>query len=398
MGSTHGRTYSRYLLHPAQESVSPVAHLAWGRGNAQLFAIGAVALAASDYSVPEIIRQIALDNPEELETRERHGVNAEDAARWGLRPDSADDFLYFAAGQGRHRAVIDTAYRYVPEKHGNMAWGVRYAHDYYHRCEAQGVPYDPNQSEHTLAQADCYTFRTQHAMLSCAQDYRKGQPGYQQHIWQATLGGDAVVFTTNPGPGDRPDCWAGNGILPKAVAHRNVLVCLYRVLPRPQMGMPPLPHLLHTHAWFPVDAFDEVVEEAEWVFGRKDDGYVALRSLIAPRWNDDGPRTELIADGPCNAWVCEIGDPRLHGGFPAFVAAIAAAPLNGDDRRLGYVSPTVGVVEVGWETPLRVNGAEIATRDYPRMENRYTSVAFGETRFALRCGDAEMVLEMPGNE
>lgn len=46
-----------------------------------------------------------------------------------------------------------------------------------------------------LSEANIETYRTPDYMLSCALDYRKGAPGYQQHIWQATLGNKALVYT-----------------------------------------------------------------------------------------------------------------------------------------------------------------------------------------------------------
>jgi hypothetical protein len=41
-------------------------------------------------------------------------------------------------------------------------------------------------------------YKTPDYMLSSAQDYRPGESGRQEHIWQATLGPDAVVFTSHP--------------------------------------------------------------------------------------------------------------------------------------------------------------------------------------------------------
>ena len=39
------------------------------------------------------------------------------------------------------------------------------------------------------------TYKTPDYMLCSAQDWLPGELGYQQHIWQATLGPDAVVFS-----------------------------------------------------------------------------------------------------------------------------------------------------------------------------------------------------------
>lgn len=81
-----------------------------------------------------------------------------------------------------------------------------------------------------LSEANIETYRTPDYMLSCALDYRKGAPGYQQHIWQATLGNKALVYTNHPGGKNlrwSPNYWAGNEILPRAAQSKNVVICIY---------------------------------------------------------------------------------------------------------------------------------------------------------------------------
>ena len=61
------------------------------------------------------------------------------------------------------------------------------------------------------------TYKTRDYMLSSAQDYRPGGRGNMQHIWQATLGPDAVVFVTHPpflAESGSPNFWVGNLVLP----------------------------------------------------------------------------------------------------------------------------------------------------------------------------------------
>ena len=52
----------------------------------------------------------------------------------------------------------------------------------------------------TLAPAETVYWRSPHAALASVTDFRKGAMGDQQHVWQATLNGSAMVFTTHPGP------------------------------------------------------------------------------------------------------------------------------------------------------------------------------------------------------
>ena len=60
---------------------------------------------------------------------------------------------------------------------------------------------------------------------------------------------------------------------------------------------------LYTHAWFPRDRFDEVVERAGWFFARRGDGFLALRSQRPARWSDasgEDEGRELVAEGRDN--------------------------------------------------------------------------------------------------
>ena len=64
------------------------------------------------------------------------------------------------------------------------------------------------------------TYKTPDYMLSSVQDYRPGEKGYQQHIWQATFDQNAVVFVNHPAcvsqnGAHRPGFWTGNYVLPR---------------------------------------------------------------------------------------------------------------------------------------------------------------------------------------
>jgi hypothetical protein len=317
----------------------------------------------------------------------------------------------------QHRRVIDGSLELCPPDHylypRLKAW-----RDHFELCEKLGEPYDPDPDNSADTQADVYTYRTPDYALSCVQDYRRGKVGFQQHVWQATLGGDApeekaVVFSTHPGTEElsgRPSYWTGNAVLPKAVQFKNVLLCFYWVQPRQSA-------LWYTHAFFPTTRFDETAEQNGWVFGRKGDGYVALRSLRPSHWDTGasvlpalttGDRSSLrsmagratdlgeagpqppydrIAPGHRNVWVCELGRRATHGSFADFVQAISAARLDGDEWHVTYESPSVGRVEAGWNEPLRVAGSEITLHDYPRFDNPYCQAPFDSTSFDIRCGD-----------
>ena len=100
------------------------------------------------------------------------------------------------------------------------------------------------------------TYKTPDYMLCSAQDYHPGEKGVQQHIWQATLGPDAVVFVTHPPclseeNSHRPGFWHGNVVLPRVAQWKDVLIAVHKLPEDDWLGF--------THAYFPAWAFDEHV-------------------------------------------------------------------------------------------------------------------------------------------
>ena len=199
-----------------------------------------------------------------------------------------------------------------------------------------------------LSEVDTITWRSAHAMLSSAQDFRPGCFGHQYHAWQATLDEDAVVFTTNPGNEPRAgtswvdaDLYWNGGPMPRTAQHGAAVINLYA----PQYASPGAPldafgYLPYTHAYFPTERFDEVRQVGGWTFGRKGDGFVALWSWRPTEWRGHDPAVtftngltqpfDLVAPGGAhNVWVSEVGDAGRWGSFDAFVDAVAAAPGGG---------------------------------------------------------------------
>jgi hypothetical protein len=276
-----------------------------------------------------------------------------------------------------------------------------------------------------LTEVDTMTWRSPHAMLSTAQDYRPGCFGQQYHAWQATLDEDAVVFTTLPGteprPGDRwvdADLyWSGTGAMPRSAQQGAAAVHLYA--PRyPANGPGPLEaftYLPFTHAYFPTERFDEVRQVGGWTVGRKGDGYVALWSWRPTEWRAHDPAAtftngltqpfDLVAPGGAdNAWIVEVGDATSWGSFDAFAATVTGAavevtPLGpGPDGLpqgfdVAYRSPTEGELRFSTTGPLTVDGAEVPLHGEARFDNPFGTTAFGARQVELRDGPASLSLD-----
>lgn len=221
-----------------------------------------------------------------------------------------------------------------------------------------------------LSEVDTYTWRSPDAMLSTAQDWRAGQRTESALVSQATLHGSTSVFTSLP-KGDPSDggYWSGNGAAPRTAQHDDTAIAIYA----PQYaaggtggfnGYQP-----YTHAFFPQDRFDQVVQQGNWTFGRKGDGYVALWSWRTPEWvpfdaavehPDDvtSPWELKAAGGPDNVWITRVGTASGFGGADPFQAFMDASAASAPE-----VSPLAGATSCGVRLPSAMSGCKHGVGD-----------------------------------
>jgi hypothetical protein len=335
------------------------------------------------------------------------GIRLRDAARWGLDFNRLEDGMTFLSLEAyAHPKTINLmarmldAYgwwdnRFFEPFRAQKGW-LRLAHKLgLLPLVAQILKRD--LCRNTREQVNFVTYRTPHYMLSSAVDYRPGYGGDQQHIWQATLGTDAVCFTTDP-PNTRrdsptPNYWTGSGTLPRVAQIENVVVAVYKIDTRPGLYMTNRLHF--THAWFPKDRFDRVVEREGWILACKGDGYLALRSQHPYRWQAKGQDVdkEIVVEGKTNIWLCELGSREENGDFSQFVDAICSAPLAFGRLNVHYDSPSQGRLQFGWRGPLRQNERVVNLKDFARYDNPYALAAFPLERIEVRCGEHALQLD-----
>lgn len=392
-GSTHGRTYAPLITGAWQETTASIMKLMFGVGVYHSpRSMGAVALATSTYRCPEVMEDIATDYKQTILSRQRQSIEVADAAKYGLDvKDELTTHLFWGMQEFIHPDVINMS-QYISGRYNT--WPYKNYDDYKQKYQAQlaqfGKIVNPYLDRFALSEANITTLRTPEYMLSSVQDYRKGSPGYQQHIWQATLGVDAVVFTNHPAStetGVTPNKWAGNALLPRVAQVKNVLICIYRI--------PEGAKLAYSHAYFPKNAFDEVFEKSGWVFGRKGDGYIALYSKQPLQWEvgKEGTLNELRAASGDNSWVCEMGSASEWKSFEAFVNAITGTTVTCEGLNVAYKSPTMSDVTFGWEQAFTVNRQELDLHHFPRYENQFSHVAFDSDSISIKRNGKQAVLE-----
>jgi len=436
-GSTHGRAYENTRKWASNEGTTDTSKLLFGTGVFSGFDnMSAIAFALSNYCVPPAIVAIA-NSAQTFENRQRMGIQLSEMERWGIRPDNFEDGMHYLTLEAYlHPRTIANTLRMFDTCNW---WENSFLSDFkpYRGLlktlgAVGGLPLlarfmQRDICRNTREEVNIYTYRTPDYMLSTAQDYRKGYGGDQQSICQATLGADAVCFTTHPAriEGVTPNYWAGSGLLPRTAQYKNVAIVIYNIESIPALYVP-IRHF-YTHAWLPKDRFDEMVERGGWVFARKGAGYLALRSQNPYFWRENVPQNqekhrgkdfsaraaslcpkpedadrEILVDGARNIWVCQLGREADDGPFSAFMEKISAADIVFEVMNIQFQSPGNGIISFGWKGPLSIDGVEIALKDYRRYDNPFVQADFnsdevrvtaGEHRLALDWKTAERLLE-----
>ena len=304
-GSTHRRAGTSALKSGQLEATSGITRLLWGMGVWNHHATGVVSLACSDYEMPLIVADIAVNLTNEMWNREHH----------------------------------------------------------------PGV--------------DKVTYRTSDYMLCSAQDYHPGQQGDQEHIWQATMGPDAVVFVNHPSFVSEADAhhanfWRGNSVLPRVAQWKDALIAIHKLPENDRLGF--------THAHFPVDAFDEHVLLDGWAFARKDSAYLALYASQGTELVRRGPGAyrELRSYGQENVWLCLVGRESTDGSLQGFMRKVLKAALKVQGLDVRWSTPRGDKVSFGWERPLSVNGETQPLAGFKHYDNPFCMVDSPATQIEIR--------------
>ena len=328
-GSSHGRTYAPFIKDANQEPTSGISRLLWGKGIFNRSIRGTVSLAcAVNYQLPPIIEAIAIDPAEEIWSRERHAGQLEE-------------------------------------------W-----------CDRAEGEWEVNK----------VTYKTPDYMLASAQDYRPGEPGYQQHIWQATLSPEAVVFVTHPpclseDGSHRPNFWHGNVVLPRVAQWKDLLVAIHRLADDDWLGF--------THAYFPVYAFDEYKIQDGWACGRVGDGNLAITAAADLSLTESGKSAlrELRSYAQNNIWLAQMGRAAVDGSFGEFVEKVTALDIIFEEDSVHLTSLRGESIDFGWRGPLLVNEQEQEINGFLHFDNPYSSTELGAEQMGIQFMDLLMQLD-----
>jgi len=413
-GSSHGRSYQQNIKWAALEGTTDCAKLLFGMGSYsghELFSAALFAI-SQKYRMPQDLYDIANDKTPFV-NRQRMGHRTEDAEKWGLTYDDPESaMVFFSNADFLHPKIAGLTLRTLDAFNW---WNHPFHKDFKDNRKIFTILnklrilplftriLEKDISRNVRDEVNIYTYRTPDYMLSSAQDHRPGYGGNQQHIWQATLTPNAVCFTSYPPTqrrsGASPNYWTGSGNLPRVAQIENVVIAIYNV--RKLAGLTIPNKLSITHAWLPKDQFDEVLEQDGWVFACKGEGYLALRSMKPYRWQDtpgEDQYREIIADGKKNIWVCELGRKEINGDFKNFMKKICKAEIQFQRLSVRYQSPSQGLLEFSWKSPLIVDGQIVELDNYPRYDNPYCHAEFWAEEIKIQSKDRYLELDWKTGE
>lgn len=252
-----------------------------------------------------------------------------------------------------------------------------------------------NRERHVISAAgdeiNKVTYKTPDYMLASVQDYRPGEKGYQQHIWQATFGPDAVVFVNHPPViseegAHRPNFWAGNYVLPRVAQWKDALIALYNLPEDDWLGF--------THAHFPVYMFDAYEVRDNWAFARKGDGYLALYASTGLSLVKRGPAAyrELRAYGRETVWICQMGRAAADGSFEEFQQKVLESAVDVQGLAVSYTTLRGETLVFGWEGAFLRGGNEQPLTGFKHYENPYCTVELPVSEMDIRFDDYVMRL------
>jgi hypothetical protein len=283
-----------------------------------------------------------------------------------------------------------------------------------------------------------HTWRCGDAMLSVMNSYG-GRGRYTEQVWQATLGEQALVCSSQPmfasytgkltddearqliddyeaaptpdptdpsaswvtgnvPPGHhaqqdyRPGFWQGNEWGPRSFGTGRLAMLVYRI------GEPA--QIPFVHLYFPRDAFDDVCQNHGWTVARKDAGYLAVWCSRPTAWITTGvwANRELRCAAGDVGLLCLVGSAAYHGSFKDFQASLdrIRPAYHATDARLSGVCPDSGCrFGLDFERgPSRDNTA-ISTAG-PRFDSPWGTLEAGDRSLRLAVNDSIVAnIELP---
>lgn len=221
-----------------------------------------------------------------------------------------------------------------------------------------GKNYVFKNEQGTDGYAKVYTYKTTDFVVSSIYNFRPGYKGYQEHVVEGFINPETQVFINHPGQlydhgKGRPSFWAGNGYLPKVVQHKGLCILIFKIKKEHDAD--------YTHAYFPIQQFDEVKQINNWYFARKGTAFLGIYANNGLKLQNQGfnKDKELISEGINNLWLLRMSNNEEFNCFEEFVEQLLKANLRVSEKlEIDLEEPIYGSVKTSFEDNLFINGVE----------------------------------------
>lgn len=209
---------------------------------------------------------------------------------------------------------------------------------------------------------DVAIFKNGPVTLCSTQDFWKGKVGFQQWPICANVGTSAIYTGSGPVETnwlDRPPTNA-NEHLPYVEQSHNVALVMYR--PEPLSPVVPFNNKDVALHWTDAD-FDEIIENGNWIIGRENNGYVAVRRHCVGEINS----LRACETNVGQTWVFVVGNDAMYSSFSNFQNLISQSQFEetwlvttaGDSTYHGSIQFDTTSIDYDWG-PLEYTGIEEA--------------------------------------
>lgn len=202
-------------------------------------------------------------------------------------------------------------------------------------------------------------YKTRSVQLSASVDGTPGGRGHQQHLVDIRFAAHpfARAWINHPGEDDpwghqRPSYWAGNGSMPRVGQHGNAVLMVYDIPDEARCGF--------THAYAPIDVFDDCAIQGQWLLLRSGSGFAALTPCgeILPVATGPGRAREFRSDGRKAGWAVLVGDLEDGADLAMVKDMLEATTATFDPARgsLSLARPGKPLLILSYATGLSVDG------------------------------------------
>lgn len=240
------------------------------------------------YTLPQAIKDIALSN-ESFVSKMSCGLSPDDMVNENLVGQEPHQIMaQLGAETFTNPQVIDSTLRYLRKNRMFTNSFVSYF-KYLGLTALKPVNVKKFAEKHNImthgiatGRGNVYTYRTAKYALSTAVCKDVDMCGAQDHEWSANIGENLALFTTHPAGNGKnrfsssPGYWIGNGRRPMSVQHENVNVTIYKIPKKIRLAETAVSKI--THAYMPVDFYDEFELDGNIVFARKNGVFAAMIS------------------------------------------------------------------------------------------------------------------------